>query len=112
MDLCAFLRCCDTTARPFGAPRKSVTHSTVFSATPCSSDDVGQGEEALPRNGREGQGALRPGDAELRAAQGSGDWPRQEEEADQGPERTEAIAVSWICVHFVAVRKIHSWKTV
>lgn len=68
-----------------------------------STDDAGQGEEALPRDGREGQEEVRPGDVELCAAQGSGHRARQEAEAGQGSQCAQAITVSHALEHSLSL---------
>lgn len=57
-------------------------------------DDGGQREEAFPRDGREGQTAIRTRDAELCAAQRHDNGPWKETETAQGPECAKTFIVS------------------
>lgn len=55
-------------------------------------DHVRQGKEEISRDGREGQAAVRYRNAELHASEGR-EAKGQEEEADQGPERSQTLTV-------------------
>lgn len=59
-----------------------------------SADNVGQRKEAIPRDGREGQGSLRFRNAKLCATERSCFGPWQEAEANQRSKCTKTIAVS------------------
>lgn len=65
-------------------------------------DDVGQGKEAVPWNGWEGQGSLRLGNAKLCATEGGCHWTWKETKANQGSKCAEEITVCYKKNDFIA----------